>query len=141
MTSARCAGIALLTLLVACGGHHPGKAALTGPTHFPVPHQRGPSLDGCLREGPGAQPVHIKVRGVTLHGAVLGTGRLGVVLTNQSGANLCEWLPFARKIAAHHHRALVYDGQGSAADVSAAGRKLRSLGARRTVAMGASVGA
>jgi hypothetical protein len=142
MTISRCAGIALLTLLIACGGHHlPRKAALPGPTHFPVPHHRAASFDGCLKKAPGVKSVHIQVGGVTLHAAVLGSGPLGVVLTNQSGANLCEWLPFARKIVTHHHRALLYDGQGSPADVSGAGRKLRSMGVRRIVAMGASVGA
>jgi hypothetical protein len=142
MTIARGTGIAaLMILLVACGGESPEKKAAAAPTHFPVPHQAATSLDGCLGRGPGVRFVHIKRGGMTLRGAVLGTGPLGVVLTNQSGANLCGWLPFARKIVAHHHRALLFDGNGAAEEVTAAALTLRASGAKRIVAMGASVGA
>jgi hypothetical protein len=35
------------------------------------------------------------VDGVRLAGVVLGSGKVGVALGHEKGANLCNWLPFA----------------------------------------------
>jgi hypothetical protein len=61
---------------------------------------------------------------------VLGTGRRGVVLSNQSDQNLCGWLPFAKTLATRGFRALVYDYDTAdpAGNVVKAAARLRALG-------------
>ena len=72
---------------------------------------------------------------------VLGTGPVGVVLSNQSDQNLCGWLPFAKTLASHGLRVLVYD-YGTAADpagdVVNAAAKLHELRVRTVLLAGAS---
>lgn len=89
--------------------------------------------------------------GVKLQGAVLGRGRTGVVFAHQVAGDRCQWLPFARELAASGYRALVFDmrGYGASAgvanvnphrDVIAAAAELRRRGARKIVLVGASMG-
>ncbi len=78
--------------------------------------------------------------------------RTAVVLAHQSNGDLCEWAPFARRLAARGLFAFPFDlrGHGSSKgrqeygrlglDVAAAVRAVRSLGARRVVVVGASLG-
>jgi pimeloyl-ACP methyl ester carboxylesterase len=76
--------------------------------------------------------------------AVLGTGPVGVVLSNQSDQNLCAWLPFARTLAGRGFRVLVYDyglTGNPAGDVAQATASLRRLGAGTVLLVGASEGA
>jgi dienelactone hydrolase len=64
------------------------------------------------------------------------------VLSNQSDQDLCAWLPFGRVLAAHGFRVLLHDYLGAPADDIAAGAaKLRALGARTVLLVGASQGA
>ena len=97
-------------------------------------------LDGCVQPG-SADLVDV---GGGVQAAVLGTGPVGVVLSNQSDQNLCGWLPFAKTLAARGFRVLVYD-YGTAADpagdVVNAAAKLRELGVRTVLLAGASRGA
>jgi pimeloyl-ACP methyl ester carboxylesterase len=67
----------------------------------------------------------------------------GVVLSNQSGNSLCAWLPFARRLAAHGLRVLVYDyGWGTESqEAIAAAAGLRRRGVSRVALVGASLGA
>lgn len=142
MTSCRSlAAVLLLLLPVGCGANAPKRTPVAGTSHSAGPHHAPKTLDGCVRRGPGVRFVRISEGGISLVAAVLGSGPLGVVLSNESDLNLCRWLPFAKKIATHHHRALLFDGRGSPEDVLAAAKTLRKLGVKRTVAMGASVGA
>lgn len=78
--------------------------------------------------------------------------RTAVVLAHQSNGNLCEWAPYARRLAARGFFAFPFDlrGHGESRgrqtygrlglDVVAAVRAVRSLGARRVVVVGASLG-
>jgi alpha-beta hydrolase superfamily lysophospholipase len=78
--------------------------------------------------------------------------RTAVVLAHQSNGDVCEWAPYARRLAARGFFALAFDfrGHGSSAgrqaygrlglDVMAAARAVRSLGARKVVVVGASLG-
>ncbi len=78
--------------------------------------------------------------------------RTTVVLAHQSNGDLCEWAPYARRLAARGFFAFPLDlrGHGSSEgrptygrlglDVVAAVRAVRSLGARRVVVVGASLG-
>ena len=110
------------------------SAPATTPTTRPV------ALDGCVQPG-SAQLVDV---GGGNQAAVLGTGPVGVVLSNQSDQNLCGWLPFAKTLAARGFRALVYDygtTADPAGDVAKAAAKLRELGVRTVLLAGASQGA
>ena len=102
-------------------------------------------LDGCVQSGPGVAIFkHIKVdRRHTIHAAVLGAGRAGVVLSNQSNASLCAWLPFAQQLRQAGYTVLLYDyGYGTyRAEIRAAITTLRRRGTQRVVLLGASQGA
>jgi dienelactone hydrolase len=93
--------------------------------------------------------------GATLDGAVLGTGRTGVVLATEYPADLCRWVPEAIALTERGLRVLLFDfrglglspppsriGSGSdyVPDVVGAARKLRVLGVSRVYLMGASLG-
>ena len=89
--------------------------------------------------------------GVRLEGAVLGRGRTGVVFAHQVAGDRCQWLPFARALAAKGYRALVFDmrGYGTSSgatndapdrDVAAAAAELRRRGVRKILLVGASMG-
>ena len=78
--------------------------------------------------------------------------RTAVVLAHQSNGDLCEWAPFARRLAARGVFAFPFDLRGHGGskgrqeygrlglDVAAAVRAVRTLGARRVVVVGASLG-
>ena len=130
---------ALLSVAVIAAGC--GAAESThGAGTAPAAKARG-GLDGCVAAGAG---VDLRPgRRTVLHAAVLGTGELGVVLSNQSDRNLCAWLRFARVLERAGDRVLVYDyaSQKPWVDTIAAVHELRRLGARRVVLVGASEGA
>jgi pimeloyl-ACP methyl ester carboxylesterase len=98
--------------------------------------------------------VHFRTTdGVRLVGARYGHGAVGVVLAHQSDDDMCDWVPFARILAAHRWTALTFDFRGFppsvsstqhaeayTLDVRAAVRELRQTGARRVVMIGASLG-
>jgi alpha-beta hydrolase superfamily lysophospholipase len=79
--------------------------------------------------------------------------RTAVVLAHQSNGDLCEWAPYARRLVGQGFFALAFDlrGHGSSRgsqrygrlglDVAGAVRATRSLGARKVVVVGASLGA
>jgi pimeloyl-ACP methyl ester carboxylesterase len=105
-----------------------------------TPTTQQAALDGCVQLG-SANLVDV---GGGSQAAVLGTGPVGVVLSNQSDQNFCGWLPFAKTLASRGFRVLVYD-YGTAADpagdVVNAAAKLRELGVRTVLLAGASRGA
>jgi pimeloyl-ACP methyl ester carboxylesterase len=78
--------------------------------------------------------------------------RTAVVLAHMSEGDLCSWAPYARRLAAKGLFAFPFDFRGhgfsegsedhslASADVSAAVRAVRGLGARKVVVVGASLG-
>jgi len=78
--------------------------------------------------------------------------RTAVVLAHQSNGDLCEWVPYARRLASSGTFAFPFDLRGHGLsngaqrygrlglDVAAAVRTVRRLGARRVVVVGASLG-
>jgi alpha-beta hydrolase superfamily lysophospholipase len=78
--------------------------------------------------------------------------RTAVVLAHMSEGDLCVWAPHARRLAAKRFVLFAFDLRGhgfsegrrnhrrSAADVAAAVRAVRALGARQVVVVGASLG-
>jgi dienelactone hydrolase len=123
--------LAALALGVAgCSGSSPGTTPRT--------------LDGCVREGPGVAITSFSVGGGQEEpAAVLGGGTTGVVLSNESDRQLCSWVPFARILAGHGLRVLLYDyATGDpAGEVTAAAGALRRAGVTRIILGGASEGA
>lgn len=107
---------------------------------------------GCVRPSDRATNVTFQAAGgARLKGAVLGRGSTGVVLAHTTGADRCQWLPFARDLAKKGYRALVFDMRGYGAstgitnsdphlDVIAAAAELRRRGAKKIVLAGASMG-
>src|SRR5262249_10928904 len=89
-----------------------------------------------------------------LRAAVTGTGTTGVVLLHQSDGSVCQWWPFARRLAALGYQALALDfrdhgssGRGPSADANrydldavAAVAALRARGVARVYLVGASMG-
>lgn len=79
-------------------------------------------------------------------------GRTTVVLAHMSEGDLCSWLPYARSLAARGLFVFPFDFRGhgfsegrenhrrAPGDVVAAVRAVRSLGARKVVVVGASLG-
>ena len=73
---------------------------------------------------------------------MLGRGRIGFVLANDSGNDPCTWLPFAESLAERGDRVAVfrYASVGNPGELRATAMALRAAGAERVVAVGASVG-
>ena len=80
-----------------------------------------------------------------LVGVQFGSGPIGIVLAHGSNGSLCEWIGYARELAAAGYRVLPYDAgsefNGVGLDAEAATEALRRAGAQKVVAMGSSLGA
>src|SRR5215213_1965913 len=91
--------------------------------------------------------------GTKLVGHRFGSGTTAVILTHQSEGDLCDWLPYAKRLAARGYFAFPIDFRGYgfsqartgaaatryAADVAAAAKALRKLGKRKVFVVGASM--
>lgn len=90
--------------------------------------------------------------GTRLSGAVLGDGRVGVVLAHGYPSTLCEWTTYGPVLERAGYRVLMFDFRGFGlsrrgptgdylADIRGAATELRRRGAERIVLMGSSFGA
>jgi pimeloyl-ACP methyl ester carboxylesterase len=90
--------------------------------------------------------------GTRLSGAVLGRGRVGIVLAHGYPGSLCEWTTYAPVLARAGYRVLMFEFRGAGlssrgptgdylADIRGAASELRRRGAERVVLMGSSFGA
>jgi pimeloyl-ACP methyl ester carboxylesterase len=107
---------------------------------------------GCVRASDRATNVSFQAAGgARLKGALLGRGPTGIVTAHTTGADRCQWLPFARELAKMGYRVLVFDMRGYGAstgitntdphlDVIAAAAELRRRGAKKIVLVGGSMG-
>jgi alpha-beta hydrolase superfamily lysophospholipase len=124
-------------------------AALAGAL-VSVPPAR--AVDGCT---PSAGDVGFRAAdGTRLVGHRFGRGTTAVVLVHQSDGDLCQWVPYARRLSRLGYLALAIDMRGYGAsqvrhypanqrlagDVAAAAREARALGARKVFLLGASLG-
>ena len=150
--------LALALFLVACGGTTPAaKTPVPTATAKPAVPAKAPLQQPAARCGAPDTPAKVmKLRtsdGLTLDGASVGEGDLGVVLLHEYPADLCGWWPYANYLAERGMRALAIDmrclGQsecgdrgkaGALADVRAAMDELRREGAKRVAIVGASYG-
>ncbi len=79
-----------------------------------------------------------------LVGVALGSGPHAVVLAHGSGQDFCEWLPYARELAASGFRALAYNsrpGIRADLDIPSAVEALRRTGSPHVSVVGSSLGA
>jgi pimeloyl-ACP methyl ester carboxylesterase len=107
-------------------------------------------MDGCVTGALRAKAIDFRsTDGVTLHGVLLGSGPNAIVLSHEFRANLCNWLPFGKQLAARGYRVLAYDSRPFASpvkpvhlerDVVGAERELVRRGAKRVLVGGASAG-
>ncbi len=134
------AGIVMVAAAVAgCGA-----ANRTAQTSSPAPAPPNPSFiaDGCIPAGAGTA-VKIPASEHTIPAVVYGHGARGVVLSNQSDQDLCQWKAFAPWLAKAGYQVVSWDygadtPENELAVVAAA---LRARGAGRLVLIGASKGA
>lgn len=146
------------------GGTENGKqsdapASASAPASYPPPTPPAtprPVGTACLTAAEQAAVVRFPSRsGAYLAGVLLGTGRAGAVLAHQSSSDLCDWMPYARTLAARGVRALAVDLNGFGGstaspgspsdprwdlDVTAAAGVLRARGTPEVVLVGASLG-
>jgi pimeloyl-ACP methyl ester carboxylesterase len=92
--------------------------------------------------------------GTRLAGIRFGRGRTAVVLAHQARGDACQWAFYGRRLARLGYLAIAFDfrnngesqarsgaaGRRLAADVAAAAKQARRLGAKRVFAVGASMG-
>jgi pimeloyl-ACP methyl ester carboxylesterase len=91
--------------------------------------------------------------GTKLVGHRFGKGTTAVILTHQSAGDLCDWLPYARRLASKGYFVFPIDFRGYgfsdvpaagpyryAQDIAAATKALRRLGKRKIFVVGASMG-
>ena len=92
--------------------------------------------------------------GTKLVGHRFGKGTTAVILGHQSNGDLCEWLPYARRLASKGYFVFAIDFRGHgfsqvrsgaaanrlAADLTAATKVMRKLGKRKVFLVGASMG-
>lgn len=139
---------ALAALLSACGGEAEGSGT-------PSPSAKVRSLQERCGTKPSVRADALTFdsgNGARLYGAEMGDGPRGLVLVHQVGSEgMCGWLHGAEYLAGKGYHVLLFDqtcygdsacpkGASLAADVPAAARKLRGLGATSVVAVGASQG-
>ena len=141
----------IVTLLLAL----PLAACSSGtPAATPATSAAGPKAGTrCAELASPGRPVAFQTpAGTQLAGVEFGTGPTGIVLAHQNASNLCEWLPFGKRLADRGYRVLAFDfaGDGDSGarhpddrlddDVAAAAAYLRTTGAAKVVLIGASKG-
>jgi pimeloyl-ACP methyl ester carboxylesterase len=111
-----------------------------------------PAYPGCA---PGPDLRFRAADGTKLVGHRFGKGSTAVVLVHQYGGDVCEWTPYARRLASLGYTAIAFDLRGFglsqrrtgnaslryAGDVAAAVKTARTLGGAHVIVVGASIGA
>jgi dienelactone hydrolase len=119
---------------------------------------RPPKLDDwCVTKAERRTAVALRATdGARVVGVLVGpaSARRGVVIAHEWGGGLCNWLPYARRLARDGYRVLVLDLRGFVSspkpranrfrfdlDIAAGVRKLRRRGVQRVALVGGSMGA
>ena len=115
----------------------------------------GGAASAYPRCAPGAD-LHFKASdGTRLVGHRFGKGATFVVLAHQYGGDMCQWVPYAKRLTSLGYSALAFDLRGFGLsqkrygnalirydlDVAAAAKLARGLGAKKVILVGASLGA
>src|SRR5690349_5715115 len=124
---------------------------ITALTLVPLP-AAGSAADGCT---PSSGDLHLRAAdGARLLAHRFGSGKPAVVLAHQSDGTLCQWVPYAKRLAARGYAAIVFDFRNAGGsqtmpwtatrrlggDVAAAVRAARTGGATKVFLVGASLG-
>jgi len=125
-------------------------AALIGVAAAPVGAAPQRAAHDCVR---GGELFFNAADGTRLVGHRFGKGTTAVILTHQSEGDLCDWLPYAKRLAARGYFVFPIDFRGYgfsdvpvagpyryAQDIAAATEALRKLGKRKIFVVGASMG-
>jgi pimeloyl-ACP methyl ester carboxylesterase len=111
-----------------------------------------PAYPGCA---PGPD-LHFRASdGTKLVGHRFGKGSTAIVLVHQYPDDLCQWVPYSKRLASLGYTAIPFDLRGFglsqrrvgyaslrfAGDIAAAVKTARSLGAKHVIVVGASLGA
>jgi alpha-beta hydrolase superfamily lysophospholipase len=151
-------------LLTACSGSSTGSggdaaSATTAAPVSPSPAFRPTTLESpsrrCAFPTAAARTFWFRASdGTMLDGAVLGSGRTGIVLAHEYPADLCGWWPYAVYLGAQGFRVLLFDFRCAgvsecpdggrekiALDPAAAVARLRATGVDHVILVGASLGA
>ena len=125
-------------------------AALLALAAAPVGAEPQRAAHDCVR---GGELFFNAADGTRLVGHRFGKGTTAVILTHQSEGDLCDWLPYAKRLAARGYFVFPIDFRGYgfsdtppagpyryAQDIAAATRTLRKLGKRKIFVVGASMG-
>jgi hypothetical protein len=107
----------------------------TGPDGLPLP-----TVPDCATHDHARLLVRPTSQGHFAGVLVIGHGTRGVVLAPQSDGDQCQWLPYARTLARRYRVALVEWGTVGREVPLIGVRALRSIGVRRVVLGGASLG-
>jgi hypothetical protein len=136
----------LAVVLVAVGGcggssHRVARTSTEAGRHAAV--EAPAALEGCSAPGRGWRRLVVADGPDELDAAVLGHGRIALVFANDSRNQTCGWLAFARALAGRGMQVALFEyaSVGSPGEVRATAAALRDDGARRVIAVGASVGA
>src|SRR5687767_14294758 len=121
--------------------------ALAASTAGAAPHR---AAHDCVR---GGELWFHAADGTKLVGHRFGKGTTAVILTHQSEGDLCDWLPYAKRLAARGYFVFPIDFRGYGfsdrplsgqyryvQDIAAAAKALRRLGKRKIFVVGASMG-
>jgi pimeloyl-ACP methyl ester carboxylesterase len=110
-----------------------------------------PAYPGCAA---GADLHFRAADGTRLVGHRFGHGTTAVVLAHQTDGDVCQWTPYAKRLASLGYTAIAFDFRGYglsqrrtypasfrfSADISAAVKLARRLGAKHVIVVGASFG-
>lgn len=153
--------LAACCLLAACSSspRSSDAAPATSPSSAPPSPSVSPSPSAtekragqnCADMVPDGRPVKFTVDGSDLYGLILGTGRTGVVISHMRNDDVCQPAPFAKELAVHGYRVLLFDFAGFGVSpistvprhkqVAAAVAALRSEGITDVALVGGSMGA
>jgi len=111
-----------------------------------------PAYPGCA---PGPDLHFRAADGTKLVGHRFGKGSTAVVLVHEYAEDLCQWVPYATRLASLGYTAIPFDLRGFglsqrrvgnaslrfAGDIAAAVKTARSLGMKHVIVVGASIGA
>jgi dienelactone hydrolase len=104
-----------------------------------------PVTESCATKAEKASALRFFAEDDTpLLGVVVGSGPRGIVLAHGQNGSFCEWLPYARQLAAGGYRTLAYNSRSGLrvdVDIPAAAEALRRTGSPHVFVMGSSAGA
>jgi dienelactone hydrolase len=104
-----------------------------------------PVTESCATKAEKASALRFFAEDDTpLLGVVVGSGPRGIVLAHGQNGSFCEWLPYARQLAAGGFRTLAYNSRSGLrvdVDIPAAAEALRRTGSPHVFVMGSSAGA